>query len=208
MATKLSLYNGALALLGETPLSSLSEDRPARYWLDRAFDSNIIDYCLEQSLWNWATRTKEITASTTIIPSYGPSYAFEVPNDFKGVVSIWIDPNFKVPLEDYIIEAGVIYTDIDTIYLKYVSNAPTYGGNLARFPETFSKYVEARLAGEAQPNITNSDNVFKRIEIAERTALSKAKNSDKRDKPLNRLPLSNWTQSRMGRYGFNSDRNF
>ena len=51
MATKLSIYNGAAALLGETPLASLSEDRSVRYWLDRAWDDGVIDYCLEQGQW-------------------------------------------------------------------------------------------------------------------------------------------------------------
>jgi len=210
MATKLSLYNGALALLGETPLSSLSEDRPARHWLDRSWDNGVLDFCLEQGQWNWATRSTKITYSTTIIPAYGPKYAYEVPSDFKGINSVWIDENFTAALEGYIIEAGVIYSNWDVIFLKYVSNAATYGGNLAKFPEVFAKYVEARLANEAQPNITNSDSVFRRVEVAERTALAQAKNSDKRDKPLDRLPLGNWTRSRLGGnpWGYNNNHTY
>lgn len=196
MATKLSLYNGALSLLGETPLSSLAEQRPVRYWLDRAWDDGLINYCLEQGQWNWATRSTKITKSTSIIPAYGYSCAFEVPNDFMGMNSLWMDPFFKVALTEYYIEANIIYCEFDTIFLKYVSNAATYGGNLARWPETFTEYVQTRLAGKAQANVSNSLNIDATIENKEAKALATAKNRDKRDKPKDTLPIGNWTQAR------------
>lgn len=200
MATKLSIYNGALALLGETPLSSLSEDRAARYWLDKAWDNGLIDYCLEQGQWYFATRSQKITQSTTIIPAYGYKYAFEIPDDFIGVIAVWLDSFFKVPLEDYQIQSGVIYSAFDTIYLQFISNSSTYGGNLARFPKSFEKYVQAEFALLAEPSITNSLSVNARIEREVIKRKRTAKNSDKRDKPEDVLPLSRWTKSRIG-YG-------
>lgn len=196
MATKLGLYNGALALLAETPLASLSEDRAPRYWLDRAWGDDLVNFCLEQGQWNWATRSEKITYSTSIDPSFGYSYAFQVPDDFMGMNSLWLDPFFKVALTEYYIEANVIYCEFDTIFIKYVSNAATYGGNLAKWPATFSKYVEARLAKEAQPNICNSISMVQIIEKEERDSLATAKNRDKRDKPKDTLPVGNWTQAR------------
>lgn len=198
MATKLSIYNGALALLGETPLTSLSENRSARYWLDRSWDNGLVDYCLEQAQWSFATRTLEMTYSTSIVPAFGFKYAFEIPLDFIQLNSLWVDPWCQNPLDTYFFEASVIYASSDTIYMKYVSNDENYGGNLARWPQTFTRYVQCRLAGLAQPNISNSDNTQAKLDKFEDNALLMAKNMDKRLKPKDTLPLGNWTKSRIG----------
>lgn len=198
MATKLSIYNGALSLLGETPLSSLSEDRSARYWLDRSWDDGLINYCLEQAQWSFATRTLEMTYSTSIVPAFGFQYAFEVPDDFVELNSFWVDPWCQNPLDTYFFEASVIYAASDTIYMKYISNDSNYGGNLARYPQTFTRYVECRLASLVQANITNSENTQAKIDRSEAKALMTAKNMDKRLKPKDTLPLGNWTKSRIG----------
>lgn len=202
MATKLSLYNGACALLGETPLSSLSENRSVRFWLDRAWDDGAINTCLEQGKWGFATRSQQITQSSSIIPSFGPQYAFELPSDFKGLNGIWSDQNFLNSIDNYYIEAGVIYCDWDTIYVKYISNAATYGNNLAVWPETFARYVESYLAKKVQQNVVNSPAKANELDFIERNALMKAKDYDKKSKPRQRMQAGNWVTSRTG-YGNN-----
>lgn len=207
MATKLTIYNGALLLLGEPPISSLAEDRNARYYLDKAWDNDngLVNYCLQQGQWYFATRSQQITYSTTIIPAYGYRYAFEIPDDFMGIYAIWTDAFFKSSLDDYQIAAGIIYTDIDTIYLQFISNASTYGGNLARWPASFARYAQAELALLVEPLITNSQSTNNKIIKAVEQRKSTAKNNDKRDKPKDTLPLGAWAQSRLwGRpYGYN-----
>ena len=204
MTDKLKLYNGALAILGETPLASLSEDRAARYWLDRAWADGVVDYCLEQGQWHFATRTQQLTQSTSIIPAFNSwNFAFQLPDDFFGLNSLWLDRLFRQPLFEYDIEDGIIYAQWNTIYLKYVSNDPNFGYNLAAWPNAFAQYVEARLASESQPNITNSEQLRNRIEKLEATSRLTALNNDKRDKPLDRNPLGDWSRSRLYGYGFN-----
>lgn len=206
MATKLSIYNGALRLLGGTPLNDLAEDRSVKNWLDRAWDDGVINYCLEQGQWNWAIRTQQITASTTIIPAFGAKYAFELPNDFQGINSIWSDPYFNSSIVFYNLEAGVLYCEFDTIYLKFISNAATYGGNLASWPESFAKYVQARLALESEPNVTNSPSIYQKIEMEELRTYKIAKNNDMRNKPRQRVDAGNWVISRVG--GFSNGENY
>ncbi len=198
MATKLSIYNGALAILGETPLASLSEDRSARYWLDRAWDNGIVDDCLEQGQWAFATRSQKITNSTSITPAFGYRYAFEIPDDFKGLIGIWTDDYFSDQLEKYFYEADVIYCDYDTIYIKFVSNAATYGYNLARWTQVFSKYVEHHLAVESEPNISNNPSLKAKLETQETSKLIAAKNFDKRNKQRKKMEAGTWVSSRSG----------
>lgn len=203
MTTKLKTYNGALAILGETPLASLEEDRGVRYWLDRAWADGVVDYCLEQGQWHFATRSQQMTQSTSIIPSFGYKFAFEIPDDFVGLNSLWLDQLFRQPLFEYLIQDGVIYAQWDTIYLQYVSNAPTYGYNLAVWPNAFAQYVQTRLAGESQQNVTNSEVLRDKIAKLEEKARLTALNNDKRDKPLDRNPLGSWSRARLYGYGYN-----
>ena len=81
MTSKLTLFNGALRLLGERRLASLTEDRPARRYLDDAWDDGLVDDALEQGFWNFATRTVQMTASTSVEPEFGYRYAFQKPDD-------------------------------------------------------------------------------------------------------------------------------
>ena len=199
MATKLGIYNKALIALGDAvPLASLSENRLARRVLDQVWDNGVVNYCLEQGLWSFATRSIEITKSTTIIPAFGFQYAVEVPSDFCGLNSIWTDARFQNPLRVYNIEAGIIYSDFDTLYLKYVSNASNYGSNIAKWPEVFADYVGQRMAFEAQPLITNSLNVDANLDKAQQSAKLTALNWDKRSKQREDLPIGNWTKARTG----------
>jgi hypothetical protein len=210
MATKLGTYNKALTALGDAvPLASLSENRAARRFLDVIWDNGVVNYCLEQGLWGFATRSQKITASTTIIPAFGFKYAFELPNDFLGINSIWIDERFQTALNPYNgPEAGVIYCDYDPLYLKYVSNSSTYGGNLATWTESFADYVALRLAFEAQPLITNSLNVDENLDRAQQSAKLTALNLDKRSKPREDLPMGNWAKARIGNGGIWGRGNF
>lgn len=202
MATKLGVYNKALIALGDAvPLASLSENRLARRVLDQIWDNGVVNYCLEQGFWSFATRSIKITKSTTIIPSFEWKYAFELPNDFCSLNGIWTNEKFTAILENYNIEAGVIYSDFDTIYIKYVSNASNYGNNLARWTEVFSDWVSLRMAFEAQPLITNNLNTDANLDKAQQVAKLHALNLDKRNKAKDKIPPGAWVGARL--YGFN-----
>lgn len=47
MASKLTVYNGALLVLGERKLASLSESTPSRRKLDTVWDDDGVKHCLE-----------------------------------------------------------------------------------------------------------------------------------------------------------------
>ena len=84
MPSKLSIYNGALTIIGERKLASLTENREPRYKLDEIWDNDMIDRCLQMGQWKFAKRTVELTASPSVTPSFGFQYAFEQPADHVG----------------------------------------------------------------------------------------------------------------------------
>ena len=82
MPSKLTIYNGALAVVGDRKLASLSENREPRFKLDDIWDNEIIDRVLQMGQWNFAKRTVALSASPSVSPSFGYQFAFDKPVDF------------------------------------------------------------------------------------------------------------------------------
>jgi hypothetical protein len=62
MATKLQIYNAALRHLGDLRLATITDDVEARYELDEVW-SRVVEHCFTLGLWNFATRTQQLTAN-------------------------------------------------------------------------------------------------------------------------------------------------
>jgi hypothetical protein len=198
MATKLIVYNQALRLMGERRLASLSEARSARYHLDDAYDDSLAA-CLEQGMWNFAMRSVQIDASDSVTPAFGFAYAFTKPDDWVRTyimsASDRLDPQLLG--NQYNDEAGYWYADVDPLYIKYVSNDTTYGGDLSLWPESFTNYVAASLAVTTCP-VIRSDAAAKMESLEKKEARAKA---DARTKDaMNEGPLfppaGSWTTAR------------
>lgn len=203
MATKLQIYNGALRRLGNPLLISLAQETSSRRYLDNVWDEGLMDFVLDRGKWSFAKRTLRISFSTTLIPQFGLRYAFPQPDDFVKLVGIWIDSRARVPLLNYQYERGVFYADQDHIFLQYVSNDPTYGGNIAVWPNAFTQYVQTYMALQVEPFITNNIRMNNELEkdliIAERMALT----SDGLNKPIQINPIGTWNRARLYSYPYN-----
>jgi hypothetical protein len=193
---QLSIYNEALRLLGERRLASLSEAREPRRLLDDVWGSNTVDYCLEQGQWVFATRSIEATYETSITPSFGYTFAFEKPEDFIRTAAICTDEYFKNPLLRYSDEAGFWYSDLQTIYVKYVSNDNAYGNDDSLWPETFKRFMAAYMAREVAPRLTASRVTKADMDKEMATSLKDARSKDAMAKPTQMLPIGSWASSR------------
>lgn len=199
--TKLMAYNSALRILGEGALASLTEAREPRRLLDAVWDEGAIDYCLQKGQWQFATRTVEQDYTSSIEPAFGFTRAFQKPDDYLRTTSIASDEYFKNILSDtFADEAGYWYSDLDTLYIKYISNDNLYGNNMALWPQTFFKYLTAYLAYEIAPAIANSkvkqDDIKKKMDAA----LKDAESKDAINRPTNFLPRGNWASARRGNF--------
>ena len=196
MTDKLGLFNGALRLLGERKLASLVEAREPRRVLDDIWDEGAVKYCLSQGLWNFASRSGQYTYSPSYTPEFGLAFAFEKPEDWVRTSAVCSDEYFKVPLLNYSDEGGLWFADIDTLYIRYVSNDASFGGDLALWPLNFAKYVQSYLAFEAAPKISGSASKVADIEKAMRHRLTQARSSDAMDEPTKFPARSSWLLSR------------
>lgn len=195
--SKLSTYNGILRLLGQRKLASLSEECLSRRTLDDIWDDGLVDYCLSQGQWSFATRASILDASTSIVPDFGYRYAFELPDDFQGLIAICFDEYFKGPIIEYNLEAGVIYCDNDEIYIKYVSNDENYGGDFSLWSTSFSDFVKTKGALDSCEIITKSTTKVDKLEKSLEKMRKIAQNNDLRNKPPVRPSSGSWINSRV-----------
>lgn len=155
--TRLELYNGALLLCGSRAIASLTEDREPRRILDQVWDDNAVRYCLEQGQWWFAMRTQQLEYDPDTLPQFGYSRAFNKPDDWVLTSAVCSDERFSAPLLAYDDTDINWYADLDTIYVKYVSDDDDYGNNLSKWPQTFAEYAQAFLASKIIYRLNGND---------------------------------------------------
>jgi len=206
MTTKLQVYNGALRRLGERELASLSENREPRRVLDAVWADGFVDAVLEQGFWNHAMRTVSLDYEPSIDPPFGLQYAFEKPSDCIRIAAMSTDEMFDTPLIEYNDEGNYIYANSQTIYIRYVSNGASYGGDLSTWPETFGAYAVSLLAATICPRITQSDAKTDLLGKETRKLLIDARSKDAMKESPQFMPKGKWARSRNS--GLNSTSRF
>lgn len=200
MATtsRLTIYNGALRLLGERQLASLTENREPRRILDASWDDNVVQRALEAGQWLFACRSMRYDYSPSVQPEWGYRRAFNKPEDFVRTMAVCTDEYFNCPLTQYADEVGYWFAELDTLYIRYVSNDAAYGMDMARWPQSFVKYLQAVLASEvAMPLKENESLRDKMLKLAEMT-LVEAKSQNAMADPAKFMPAGSWVRSRGG----------
>lgn len=197
---KLGLYNIAMLALRAQRLDSLTDDRPERYDLDEVYTrgKGALNYLLEQGQWNFAMRAVQIDRSTSVTPEFGFAYAFDKPTDFVRLNMISADEDFNKPLDFFEFEGDFIYTDVDPIYVRYVSDDGSWGADFGKWPDTFSLWAGHWLATQmGGRHVSNTELTELREET--RKLRIDARSKDASQEPPRWPPLSSWASSRLGR---------
>ncbi len=204
MATdRLKLYNGALLICGARHLANLSENVEARRLLDNVWNDGGVDYCLAQAQWRFGIRAQRLDYSTSIEPDYGLRRAFEKSTDWLLTSAVCQDEYYQVPLLQYTDEAGILYSDLDQLFVKFVSNDTGYGGNLALWPPAFTEYVKHYFASKIILKLS-ADETRRKALLEPRSglldqSLETARNRDAISEPTRFAAPGRWTQARRGR---------
>ena len=196
MTTQLSLYNDALLICGERFLASLSEQREPRRLLDQVWASNGVKRCLEEAQWYFAMRTIQIDYDPTIQPSFGYNRAFQKPSDWVRTSGVCADEFFRTPLTRYVDEALYWYSDLDTIYVRYVSSDAGYGLNINMWPQSFADFVAAHFASKIILKLSNSEEEEARLNDYRKNQLAVAKNIAAMAEPTQFAAQGYWSRSR------------
>lgn len=199
--TRLKLYNTALFHLGERNLASLSENRLPRRLLDHLWDNGVVDYCLEQKQWKFATRSVMLDSDPSMSQEFGFQYGFAKPSDCLRTVAFCSDEYFDQPITRYSDEAGYWFADTDPVYVKYVSNDSQYGGDLSLWPKSFEFYVASHMAAEICLGLNQAETKQAALKKMTDDLLKRAASKDAMDGPTQSLPSGSWVGSRGGRGG-------
>lgn len=202
---KLILYNDALRLCGERRLASLSEERESRRMLDEVWNT-AVEYCLEEGLWKFSIRSRETSYSPSIEPDFGYTYVFEKPEDLIRITGLSSDEFLQTPLLDYRDEGGFWFSNLDTIYVSYVSNDDSFGLDSSLWPHTFKKFLAAHLAYEIVNDLKkdSAESFQQRIEREMTKRMTEARSHDAQAGPTRFTPTGSWVSSRG--FGYRWDR--
>ena len=198
MASQLGIYNAALIHLGERTLSDLTEDREARRVLDAIWNNEFVERILMAGQWKFAARTVKLTSCSNVSPQFGYSYAFQKPADFIRLMGLSGEETVNIPENDYKDENRFWFTNITPIYVTYVSNLATHGGNLGIWPEAVTTFAEYEMASRAAMRITGNDRVWKDMVAMRENSLTRAQSLDAMDGATKFLQPGRWNQARMG----------
>jgi len=123
-------------------------------------------------------------------------------------VSDWVitsalcsDEYFKSPLTEYEDEAGYWYADLDVIYIRYVSDHASYGGDLSLWPVSFIDYVGGYFAKNIILKLTSDEKKRDDVRKELKERLLAAQNSDAMAGPVRFRPHGAWSSSRRGSRG-------
>jgi hypothetical protein len=199
MADKLEVYNGALRLLGQRELQSLSENTDQKRALDQIWNS-ATRACLEGGMWNFAIRAIEANDDPSVEPTFGYSYAFKIPNDWMRTTGVYSDILERNPLVDYAFEQGYFYANLTPIYIRFVSSDPQYGMDLGKWSMAFQRYVEANIAASLCGRLGGDTTKQTMLIKLERSLAHAAENKNAMDLPARFPPLGSWSTSRLNRF--------
>lgn len=157
--SKLGIYNEALSIIGERPLTTISDAVETRYALDAAWDNGAVDYCLDLIKPKFATLTAKLT-------SYGTDtdhgfYTFALPASYVSLVGVYQDSTLDRPSDRYFIEARKLVCPYTTAYVRYNADntiAIPSGTDFTLLTPAFVRVLSAYLAQE-MAHIFRSDAV-------------------------------------------------
>jgi len=197
MATdRLKIYNNALLMCGQGALASLTEDREPRRLLDTVWNDAGVDTCLEEAQWKFAMRTQMLDYDTSIAPTFGYSRAFVKTADWLVTSAVCEDEYFNTPLLRYRDEAGYIWSDLDVIYVRFVSNDTAYGGDLSLWTSRFVLYVSAYFASRIVLTLSSDKDRQKSVFALLGQHMKDAKSLDAMADPETIIPSGSWSNSR------------
>ena len=196
MASQLGIYNGALLICGERFLNSLTEEREPRRLLDRVWSEGGVKTCLELAQWNFAIRTIQIDYDSSLSPSFGYARVFLKPDDWVLTTKVCSDEFFRSPLTRYMDETNYWFSDLDTMYVSYISSDATYGLNLNKWPDSFREFVEAHFASRIVHRLSSSEEELARVLKIRKDLLKTAKSRAAMAEPTSFPARGTWGLSR------------
>ena len=173
MATEVSICANALRRLGDSPITSLTEDTE-RARLCNAFYAPTRDSVLRSHTWNFAI-TRATLAQSTTTPAFEYAYQYPLPTDpyCLRVLKMEFD-DYEFKIENLAGQGRVLLTDEGTANIIYIAKVtdPTL------FDSMFVDVLTAKLAVDLAYPVTNSSTLQANMQKLFERKLSEARSLD------------------------------
>ena len=173
MATEVSICANALRRLGDSPITSLTEDTE-RARLCNEFYAPAIDSVLRSHTWNFAI-TRATLAKSATTPAFEYAYQYPLPTDpyFLRVLKMEFD-DYEFKIENLAGQGRVLLTDEGTANIIYIAKVtdPTL------FDSMFVDVLTQKLAVDLAYPITNSTTLQAQMQKVYEKKLSDARSID------------------------------
>jgi hypothetical protein len=144
MATKLSLINNALILIGDVPLTSLTSGTRAQIVATSLYD-NIVQNELSKFRWGFARKVAQLSLDVAAPIGNEWESKYTLPADMLNLIKL--DPSINYQ----IIENKVYCNYSGSLYCDYIANVSE-----SEWPVYFSKMIEYALGMDFAPSIRDS----------------------------------------------------
>ena len=189
--TRTNIANLALRELGATRVDDYDEDSFTGDILRDVWEQGVRK-ALARAEWEFAKKRRKLSQANA---DFGNEYDYSLPSDFVRLIAVYDDEDMDTPLWDGQFErvGGVLNSDCEKLYIKYVYYYDTVGG----WPPWFIDVLVADLASVmASPLKSSSER--ERLEDLAVARLRDAKSQDGTQKPTVMLPASRWVQAMRG----------
>lgn len=188
--SKLQLISDALVLLGEKPLTALTDNRYGATVGTRLFD-RIYENELQSNRWRFAVKKAALDALSED-PLNEWQNAFELPADMLMPIGVY-------PAAPYEIYGAALYTNADSVEMDYLFK-PTIDDTIASssdgIPAYFTQLLTYALARDMVKPITESDSGVQVFEAKYIRQRDRALFADAQGRPNKAIVHSPFTQVR------------
>ena len=112
-------------------------------------------------------------------------------------MAICSDEFFKSPIYNYPDENNFWFCDLDTIFIKFVSDDDEFGRDYSLWTELFRNAVGAKMAKELAISLTKSKSIKDEMKAELKAYLKDAKSLDAMSKPTTFKPPGSWVSTRV-----------
>lgn len=200
MPTKLSVFNDALGLLGQPLLEDPEVESNEDAITLRGHWQSVVEIAHEKTAWDFA-KVRWQCARLDQTPAHGYKYYYALPPDLLRLLYVSETGQADDETLAWEGEPGKIATDLETIYITYISDASTTA--VGRWSASFAYYVATELAARSAGKINSS--AVEHIIKERKKALSDAIGLDATQGPVKRARHGSWSRAARGGY-LNSDR--
>jgi len=187
MSDQTSLFNGALALIGERRVESPDDETWPGPLLKERWPT-VRDAVFRAHPWNCLIERAALSRGVAV-PAFGYSYRYELPADCLRVLAP------TEPEGPFATEGRALLSDAETLAIRYVARSD----DPAVYDALLVTALEQRLAMEVATRVTDSSVLQERLFNLYQQTLAKARSVDSVESPHFGTTRPAWHRVRAGR---------